>query len=309
MPFYAKGMHSYGEHVIAAYHSYAGEQFASYVTRHFPLFAIPLALGAYVWLFQGIRTFTRVELGIAASTAVYLAYFRFFVLPIMGMECRFYFPTLPALVFLSTRCLVLSIERPGPVQRWFASARSFLGALVGRRPGFARLSAVSVLVAFTLVGVVRARQAVAAVREMRAQHSFDLSVQYSGLVTALWFRLDEVSALPNDLVMATTEVGLPSAFNPSKTIVDLAGLNDADVVRQGFLANRVVHRYRPDFLYMPHPDYVEMNGALMGDSDFTREYEVFPGERLGAKMGVALRRDSKYYPQLLAIVHEGARPL
>jgi hypothetical protein len=307
LPFYAKGMHSYGEHIVAVYRAMAGDQFTTYVTRHLPLFAVLLVLGPYLVASQGVRVFTPVEVGVAASTAVFLAYFRFFVLQIMPHECRFYFPTLPALVFLSVRCVVLAIERPGPIQRWFERAKAFVSATVAAHPRFARIVAVAALAVFALVALVRTHQANASIATVRAQHTFDVSSQYADRGTNYWYRLDEVSALPDDLVLGTTEVGMPCALNPSKTILDLAGLNDTDVVRQGFLINRVVQRYRPDFVYMPHPDYLEMNRALMDDPDFIREYEIFPGDQLGTEMGVALRRDSTYYRQMIAIVREGPR--
>jgi hypothetical protein len=50
-----------------------------------------------------------------------------------------------------------------------------------------------------------------------------------------------------------------------------------------------------------------MNRAILSDPRFARRYELFTAEQLGTEMGMAIRRDSRYYPQLRAIALEGPR--
>ena len=121
-------------------------------------------------------------------------------------------------------------------------------------------------------------------------------------------RLDEIARLPDDLVLGTTEVGIPSVLCAKKNILDLAGLNDTDVVKHGFRIEQVLASSDVDVLYLPHPDYTDMNRALLADSSFQHGYEIFTAAQLGSVMGMAIRRNSKYSAQLLAIAAKGQWP-
>ncbi|WP_437649350.1 hypothetical protein [Sorangium sp. So ce362] len=85
-----------------------------------------------------------------------------------------------------------------------------------------------------------------------------------------WFAIDRVSTLPDDLVMATTEVGMLGAMNLEKTIVDLAGLNDRRFALEPFSADRLFEAYKPDLIYMPHPHYVKMIDDLGAHPEMSR---------------------------------------
>ncbi len=101
--------------------------------------------------------------------------------------------------------------------------------------------------------------------------------------------------LPDDIVIATTEVGYPGVLNPHKTIIDLAGLNDTEFARQGFSAARLFARSRPDLFYLTTRHYVEIRSALFNSPEFAHGYELLqpPGGLV-----IALRRDGPRYAAL-----------
>jgi hypothetical protein len=93
-------------------------------------------------------------------------------------------------------------------------------------------------------------------------------------------------------------------MNPDKNIVDLVGLNEAEFAQHGFSTEHLFGTYRPDVFYMPHPHYTAMNAAIRSHPEFISGYEVFSAEDLDAAMGVALRRDGRYYSQLRKMLDE-----
>jgi hypothetical protein len=123
----------------------------------------------------------------------------------------------------------------------------------------------------------------------------------TGWPSEYWYRLDRFVSLPDDLVIAATEVGLPGVLAPRKTIVDLAGLNESQFARHPFSAERLFARYRPDLLYMPHPNYAEMNRAIEERLD-AEGYDFHTARELDVDFGVAIRRDSRHYDAMRRIV-------
>jgi hypothetical protein len=122
-----------------------------------------------------------------------------------------------------------------------------------------------------------------------------------------WFALDRLKELPDDLVIATTEVGHPGALLPGKAIVDLAGLNDTRLARKGLDPAELFRRRPPDWIYLPHGDYREFAEAIEADPYFLAHYEVFRRETLGtARVESAGRVESKPYWLSVAILRDGA---
>jgi hypothetical protein len=103
------------------------------------------------------------------------------------------------------------------------------------------------------------------------------------------------------VAIATTEVGLPAALNPGKRIVDLAGLNSAEVVREGIGVTTMLRGSPPDVVYLPHPDYAELAGEFATDPEFLSRYEVYSAEQVKCLFGIALLRSSPWYEQLRSI--------
>jgi hypothetical protein len=304
LPFYAKALRSYTGYIVEFYR-YAGYKWGLYyLAQYWPISLVALPSFFGLLRLRGLRVFTPVELGLWASTMVFIIYYLFFVLQIMPQEARFYYPTLPALLLLGTRSIVLLWEVGAAPARWAADVRTWIAGLAGRR----RTSLAGAVGALVLVSAVVLYARSNEVSELaRLIGVFDARYYYTHTLTYYWYRLDEIAELPDDLVMGTTEVGMPAALCPGKRIIDIAGLNDAEIVRHGFSTDILFTRYSPDVFYMPHPHYTDMNRAILSDPRFARRYELFTAEQLGTEMGMAIRRDSRYYPQLRAIALEGPR--
>jgi hypothetical protein len=305
LPFYAKGLHSYTGRILAVYRYTSYEQFLGFVERYWPLFLLVVAAVLYLPRRRGMRVFSPVELGVAASTLVFLGYYLFFVLQILPHESRFYLPTLPALFFLATRSLVLLLEAAAPPLVWLEQRRAKWMAALSRHPRFSRGVSLAILAMVAGATYYRVRPLVASAGDIVSVALLDVHTRYALKDRDIWYRLDEVSRLPDDLVIGTTEVGILSAFNPGKEILDLAGLNDTDVVKHGFRVDVALAAAHPDLLYMPYPDYTDLIRSILEAPGFDKEFELFSAESLGCVMGIAIRRDSKYVSELRAIAEEG----
>lgn len=309
LPFFAKAMGLYGPEFEAQYRHVGREQLLKFVA-HLPLvfgFAVAgVAVAPRTWW----RRSTPTEKGVAAATLAYLGYYAFGVLQVMYYGERFFFPALPALAFLAARgfARLTRTLRPRP------SANVLLAGLARGSaprerwtpPGFLRDART-----LTLLGTVMAlaglgRVAFSALREARhpedAPRAFHLDVNedYQRHWTHYWPLLDSVSGLPGPVVIATTEVGRVVAMNPGRVVVDLAGLNQTAIARAGFDPGAVLERYRPDVVYLPHPHYVSFRRRLFADTAFRRDYRTWSEDTLGSVMGVALRRDSRWFGALAA---------
>ena len=212
-------------------------------------------------------------------------------LPIMHYEQRFLYPALPALLLVGARGMQLT---------W---------AHLNRHPVLMSLNAKGVrgLLALGLaVGCFAAF--VGPTLETWANvpdtptPQLKVKKEWELRYKNYWYALDRVSTLPDGVVIATTEVGRPGAMNPGKTIVDLGGLNEPAFAMEGYSGDVLFHRYQPDLIYLPHPDYKELSAQIQNDARFREGYEYFPGGSLPipSVMGVAIRKGSPHYPGLAA---------
>jgi hypothetical protein len=112
-----------------------------------------------------------------------------------------------------------------------------------------------------------------------------------------WFRPDAFAALPDDVVIATSEVGLISALAPRKKIIDIAGLNDPAIALSGFSAARLFADGGPDVLFFPHPDYREFIQQMLEAPEITG-YDLYPPGALGSLLGVGIKRSSRHYRKM-----------
>ncbi len=293
LPFYAKGTQLYGAFLAAQYRFVPAAEFLSFLASYWYLWTLigaDLMLGGRQWKSR----VSAVDKGLLMATCLFVLYYLFFVLQIMPYHQRFYYPTLPALLFLAAQSATRLIDRIPPLLQRELQPFRFLATLVFL--GFLFPAAVSVA------------------RGLGSQFyrddflNFDVRDTYLKRGSTYWFRLDEFSLLPDDLVMATTEVGMPAAMNPHKTIVDLTGLNETTFARYGFSPDYLFQEYRPDLIYMPHPHYQRVIEQISNHPHFIAHYEYFPAATLGVEMGVALDRDSRYYPEMRALVTHGPGP-
>ena len=93
--------------------------------------------------------------------------------------------------------------------------------------------------------------------------------------------------LPWGATIASSEVGYVGASTPQANVIDLAGLNDAEIALHGFSVGRLLAR-KPDVIWLPHRDYTWERGVLLSDAEFLKQYEVIAG---AAGSGIAIRRD------------------
>lgn len=286
LPFFAKSLKIYGESMYASYRLVPGRQLLAFLRSHWPLL-VAIAAGALVGFRALFGRERAVNRGLLIGTGLLLAYEALFVLQIMHYHQRFYYPTLPALIFLAV---------------------DGLGAIAGRRRRLEQRTLVALVALGTVAVAVLltpfARELWAHWRgglPSRCVGRFDLRWGYRARWQHLWYRLDRVADLPDDLAIATTEVGLPAALSPRREIVDLSGLNTPTIARHGFSADTLFDTHQPDLFYMPHADNQRMDEQIRGHPYFQQHYDYFPAKQLGTLLGVAIHRGSRHHAALRAI--------
>jgi len=292
LSFFTKSLVRYGAGMEEAYASIPHREGMLYL-RAYGFFLVPIAARIGWDLKRRRWSFSATETGCLVATLAFLLYYRFCVLQVMPHYQRFYYPTLPPILFLAARSLTAILDA--------ASSRP----LPALRRAAAWLPALCLAAAFTLV-----RPWPEAVRTIaRGKPFFDLpaTANLEGWSRQWWYRLETLSRLPDDVVWATTEIGLPGVLNPRRTIVDLSGLNEKRFAQHGFRADDLFGRYAPDLIYMPPEDYREMNDELLAYQEFQWGYELIPAGTLGTKLSIALRKRSPHYAEMRAAVLDAAR--
>jgi hypothetical protein len=276
---YGKVLHGYGPDMRSVYAGFAAHQFALYARDFAPFAALALANLVLRLRAPGARS-AALDIALTGGIVVVLTFHCVFVLPIMGDHQRFEYLTLPALAFLAVRGLhaIAAVTAEGA---W----RRTLGI---------------VAVAGLAVCTVPAVRSVANLAHAPRLQNFGVLEHYrADWPSRMWARLDRVAQLPDDIVIATTEVGYPGVLNPRKTIIDLAGLNDTEFATHGFSADRLFARSHPDLFYLTTRHYAEIRGGLFGNRQFATGYELLqpPGGLV-----IALRRASPHYATLRAAI-------
>lgn len=105
---------------------------------------------------------------------------------------------------------------------------------------------------------------------------------------------DLLKQFPNDFVFAATEHGFISGDNPDKVIVDLSGLHNLEIAKNGY-SEKILKDTQPDFIWMPHQDLTVLHYNIRSGDYFQQEYEYISNVYA---FGCAMRKDSKYYLQL-----------
>ena len=299
LSFYAKSISHYGSYLQESYHLFSLKQLCKYIFS-FPLLFSAIGVALFIDFRGWWKGISLIGKGLLLATTAFFGYHLFFVIPIMGYSQRFYYPTLPALVFLAVRSVVFIVER--------TSLNDILHkGLLDKADSKAILSVMVLFLVFAF-GYPVTKEVYHLVKTGSGEYrGFDVMEEYRERWTGYWFCLDEFSQLPDNLVIASTEIGHPLAMNPGKTILDLTGLNETMIAHNGFSPDSFFQRYQPDLIYMPHPDYREMIQQINADPFFINRYEVFPSSDLSATMALALNRKSEYYERMLQIVSDNIR--
>lgn len=310
LSFFAKSAGVYGDGVRAAYATAAVDDLYAFVQRYALLF-IPAAIYSGHLLRWARRQPEALDLGVLCGCVVFLAYHLGFVVPIMHYYERFYTPMLPAVAWLAFRGvqkLVEGISRPWTLEtRKHAAQWVVCVAAVGL--GWAVLPidlirrALPIPLAPEGLNLADSLRIASVGRAEDDLRRYDVLRNYRVKWANYWYRLDEFSIFPDNVVIATTEVGHVAALNPNKRIIDLSGLNDARFIFHGWDMDAMLRTDHPDVIYLPHPDYEKIRDALRTCSRFHEEYDVFEPSALGgARFGVALRRSSPYAKPLTYII-------
>ncbi len=254
------------------------------------------------------------------TTGVLVLYYLLVVLQVMFFMMRFYHHLLPALIWLAGLSLVYWSERlnvPLMRQLWGKYSRIFIAMALASSAALPIAWLLSTAnLPDTNVGWMRytsslTEDGISERRFERARASQQLmyTQRAAHIDQALWFGLSALAEIDSPLVIATTEVGRPSVLNRRFTIIDLAGLNNTDIVFNGFSADRLLTIDQPDWIYVPHDDYARTTEAILTHPQFAQRYDYYPAEALGYILGVAIRRDSPEYARLTAIMQAaGAQP-
>ena len=291
LPFYAKSLHLYDEYIFQFYARGPRFELFQFCRLHIHLIAIIAAcvlLNPAAWW----RRASALDKGLVAAAIAFMSYYWLFVLQILGGWQRFYYPVLPALAYLACRSISFTLPdwlSQAPNSRAWRQMLAFglLAGLICLGPLF-----------WGEFGAYRvARQ------QSRTDH---ISLVYCTRERwqGSWIALERISRLPDDLVIATTEVGLPGVLNLDKIILDMAGLQNTSFAHAPFSANLLLAKDRPDMIYMPHPHYKKMIREIESHPLFLSDYDFFPAERYNALSGVAIRRQSSHYPDLRRILLE-----
>ena len=313
LPFYAKGTRLYEDFNYSRYRFVPVKQLFAYSGSYGYLF---LLIGAdlLVNLKEWRRDRSAAEIGLVIATCLFVLYYLFFVLQIMYFSQRFYYPTLPAIAFLAARSTARLIRKIPQTTKQTSQE------LIRELPRFYLLLATFLLLAQLLPVAMSVSGRWLSEVSTGSFANLNVNDDYKANWTQVWFRLGRFSSLPDSLVIAATEVGHIAALNPDKTIIDLTGLNETSFARNGFSADLLFEQYQPDLIYMPHPDYQRMIAEITNHPYFIQHYDYFPARTLGGVryrvgrfteilpnlLGIALRRDSPYYPAMREVVDRDA---
>ncbi len=291
LPFYAKSLQLYPG--LTGFRYTGLVHFVGFVASYWLLFLL-IVLDIVVDVRGWWRDASPLIKGLTAGVAIHMGYFLVGVTQIMPSAHRFYYPALPAILFLAGCATVRLLER---------APATWMSALSGlARPyRYAAFAGAFLILPPPHPGELDVFAALA----HRNFPSFDLTQEYLAYLPNYWFGLDRFSTLPSDLSMATTEIGHVGAMNLDKTVVDIAGLNDPLFAHHRFSADAFFLHYHPDLIYMPHPGYQAMNASLESNATFQRDYEWLRADQIGVEwMGIALNRGSKHYKEMREIALE-----
>ena len=293
LSFYAKNIAVYSEQFYGYYTNTSEGYFVEFLLSYPYLISI-IIIG---WVTR-FRLWQWQDKGLLLGSILFCFYHVVFVIPIMGFSQRFFYPILPIIVLLASKQLLHIIDnlpaniidtfKNYPIRILFIPLLLLL-AFINPMP-----------IILTLVQYTQPDDA-----PTIGMGKFDLQTTYDYLYDDNWYGLDELSKLDDDIIIATTEVGLPSAMNPLKAIIDLAGLNHPNFALSGFSADWLMAKEnQPDWIYMPFPHYEGMWFALSEHPIFKEDYQFFAAQSLGTSMDVAIKRDSIFYSDMVELFND-----
>jgi hypothetical protein len=282
LPFFAKSGGIADGYLANQYVAVAINQLGAYIYSNRYLILLIIA-GLVIHPKAFIKRMGGLERGLIVGMLGYIGYYALFVTQIMPEYQRFYYPTLPILIWLAYLGGLSMTER-----LWM------LIPIVWR---FLRVPIRQVMmVSIIAVGMIIVSDSIHQTHLFISQHHHTYYPPHD----ARWYKLAQFANIDN-INVATTEVGAVAVANFSWRVIDLAGLNDTNFALNGFSASVLLNDYRPDLLYLPYPDYIEMLEAITTHPTFMRDYTYFTAGQVRLPMGIAIRKDSPHYADLFTI--------
>ncbi len=211
------------------------------------------------------------------------------MIPIMGWNSRYYYPTLPFLIlgaFIAVNTYLRDVEKEQPrtlgIQPW----RGIL--------------AFGILIVCTSTAVDHAATSqwrkyfIGELAPFTARTHYT-TIAATPLPTLGWLRsfsaVDSLlMQLPRGVVLAASEYGYIGSRHPHITIIDLVGLHDRQVARYGFSADYLFSR-KPDILWFPHSVYTWATKEILDSKILDANYDYYPS---AYDYGLAVRRNSRF---------------
>lgn len=210
---------------------------------------------------------------------------------VMGWFGRFYIPLLPYIVIPA----MLALDRRLTSREPIARAQTVTACLLA-------LGAVSTFLAQSQIvrwhlGVSMSEPVPAPIMPIAAKAELPQGDWFENIAR---ISEDIASKVPRGTVMAASEVGYLGLRAPQAEIIDLVGLNDTEIGRHGFSADRLVER-KPDLIWLPHLHYTGIRAELLSNRAFHERYTLL-SRAYG--FGLAIRRDSPRHAQIMAITED-----
>jgi hypothetical protein len=277
LPFYAKS--------AGFYEGYAGAKHWNPITYLIILVtaALPFLFPVLLW---ARRAHLRIIVPLLIPAILTIAYL-FTATQIMGFHARFFYPSMPFLIV--SGALVLDAH--------FSAGRDV--ALRFERDTVARLIG-NILLIGLLPVLARSlpsayeRAFLSSVPEHPVQTRFTMKATQHLPEVDRWRAItvltETISQFPEGAVASMSEYGYIGAQAPHVAIIDPLGLHDRIYALHGFSAEDFFAR-KPDFIWLPHPDYTFIVAEMLNSPHFAAAYDYFPG---AFGYGVAIRRASPH---------------
>lgn len=221
-----------------------------------------------------------------AATFVYYAT----TLQIMGWFARYYFPSIPFLVFAAF------ITAEDQLSKKFLLSPKYLPG----RGAFLLVFLLPILYTPLRTGIEGLWIRSLSEAQLYTPETVYVTPSQEPLETIPWWASIQymssfVGNLPPRVKVAATEYGYIASENLHAIVVDMAGLHDKDLVLRGFSSGSILSR-DPDIIWLPHTDYTLFRKMLLDDPIFRERYDYYPGV---FNYGVALRLGSSSYREAL----------
>jgi hypothetical protein len=219
------------------------------------------------------------------------------VVQIMGMEARYYYPSLPFLVIGCYIALDSFLEQwqTVPAVRSSAFAARACAAfilVIGLNAPLSKVVATSLWSRFLITQpeqfTSREFQTLKEAKELPPRSSFALIKEFDTIL----------SQMPAKITFAASEHGYLGARHSDMPIIDLVGLHDREIATRGFSIEYLLSR-QPDLIWMPHPAYTHLHQQILNSDAFIEQYEYYPG---CYEYGVAIRKASPQANQVREVL-------